>query len=48
MKDERKTLWIRPCVGDCYDNNLSTRSRLLADCEQVFKGVESGPSGFRV
>ena len=47
-KDERKTLWIRPCVGASDDDNLSTQRRALADCEQGFEDAESGLSGFRV
>ena len=42
VKYERKTLWIRPCVGASDDDNLSTQRRVLADCEQVLEDVGSG------
>ena len=35
-------------ASDAYVNNLETERRVLADCEQVFEDVESGPSGFRI
>ena len=44
VKYERKTLWIRPCVGASDDDNLSTQRRVLADCEQVLDDVGSGVS----
>ena len=47
-KDERETLWIRPCVGARDANNFSTQHRVLADCEQVIGGVGSRPSALRV
>ena len=43
-KDDRKTLWVRPCAGASDANNLSTQCRVLVDCEQVFENVGSGAS----
>ena len=47
-KDERKTYGCaRVSVASDVDN-LSTQCRVLADCEQVFEDVGSGPSESRV
>ena len=35
-------------ASDADANNLETQCRVLADCEQVFEDVGSGPSESRV
>ena len=48
--DERKTYgYARVSVASDADaNNSETQRPALADCEQVFEGVGSGPPEFRV